>query len=104
VPRIELTTEGIVRITGCWAVFWILGGFSWPDNTPLFVRESHDYHLLVGWLSSFIMYLFGSISFSLVEHRIGVVVPVSIKILYVLAGLGLMAGSLVWWHIVKSPL
>jgi hypothetical protein len=102
--RIETTPKALLRFTGCWAVFWILGGFSWPENTPLFAAESHDYHLLLGWICSFVMYLFGSICFSLVRHKVGMVEPVSMRIFYILAGLGLMAGGLAWWHIVKSPL
>jgi hypothetical protein len=48
------------------------------------------------------MYLAGALSLSMVEHRIGQVEPVSIRVVYVLAGAGLMTGGLLWWYAARS--
>lgn len=101
-PGVRLGRKNLFLFAGCLLVFWILGGFSWPDNTMGAPRQAFDSNLSEAWSYCFLMYLAGAVSLSLVDHRIGLVEPVSIRIVYVLAGTGLMAGALLWWYAARS--
>lgn len=102
VPRIKLSRRNVFLFAACWLVFWILGGFSWPENTLGATQSAHDSAVSEAWSYCIYLYLAGAVSLSLVEHKIGEIEPVSIRVVYALAGAGLMAGGLLWWYAAKS--
>ena len=101
-PGIKLNRKNVFLFAGCWMVFWIFGGFSRPENTLSATPGTFDSSVSEVWSYCFTMYLAGALSLSLVEHRIGQVEPVSIRVVYVLAGAGLMTGGLLWWYAARS--
>lgn len=102
VPTIKLSRKNVFLFAACWLAFWNLGGFSWPESTSGMARSAHDSAVSEAWSHCFFLYLAGAVSLSLVEHRIGLIEPVSIRVVYALAGAGLMAGGLLWWYAAKS--
>ena len=103
-PRIRLSKGNVIIFTVAWAVYWALGGFSFPDKKAGVPDSVYFDSVSEVWLYSTAMYVLGSVSLGLVEHKVGFLVPVSIRVAYIAFGLLLMAGGIIWWNEFKAAL
>lgn len=84
----------------CLAAFYFLGGLTPPKVSP------DGYHrpakVRSAWVRCTAMFVVGAVSVSLVDHRVGLFEPTNLRILYVILGLVLMGGSLLWLNALKQ--
>lgn len=77
--------------------FAVLGGFSQPDIPEQFSSiRSHEV-----WSYCGLMFVVGAVCASLIDHPVGNLNRGSLRILYVLLGVGLMVAGAWWLHSIK---
>jgi hypothetical protein len=85
----------LVILVGAFAAF---GGFAQPELPEEFsVIRTHK-----AWSYCVIMFLTGAMCVSLIDHSVGNLDRTNLRFLYVLLGIGLMAGGAWWLHTMKS--
>jgi hypothetical protein len=90
----------LVLFSACVIAFFLLGGFALPevsDNSfmdPARVNKA--------WIWCVIMFLVGAGCVSVVDHFVGLMEPSNLRLLYVIIGILLMAGSFVWQQSLKQ--
>ena len=84
----------------CLAVFYFLGGFSAPQVSA----DGYHHSGPVGeaWIRCVMMFVAGAVAVSVVDHRVGLMDPTNLRILYVLLGLLLMGGAALWLNALKQ--
>ncbi len=78
----RLLTLGI-----CLLVFWLLGGFDFPDV------EGSQHRLRQAWLRWVALYVVGAVNVSLIDHKAGTMDPTNLRFAYILLGSMLMLGG-----------
>lgn len=79
-------------------VFAALGGFSGPELPEQFSSiRTHR-----AWSYCVTMFLVGAVCVSLIDHSVGTLDRTNLRFLYVLLGIGLMAGGAWWLYTVKN--
>lgn len=76
------------------AFFAWLGGFTPPSLAEDTLLDSH--RVAKAWRYCVLLYLVGSVSASLIDHFVGNLDRSNLRLLYVLLGVALMAGSCLW--------
>lgn len=76
------------------AFFAWLGGFTPPSLPEDSLLDSH--RVAKAWRYCVLLYLVGSVSASLIDHYVGNLDRSNLRLLYVLLGVALMAGSCLW--------
>jgi hypothetical protein len=92
-PRLAL-------FAACLAAFFLLGGFSPPEISE--DSMMHPRNVTRAWMCCVILFLVGAGSVSLVDHYVGLMEPSNIRLVYVIIGVLLMAGSFVWQRSLKQ--
>ena len=78
--------------------FAAMGGFSGPELPEQFrAVRSHQV-----WTYCVTMFVAGATCVSLVDHSMGTLDRTNLRFLYILLGIGLMAGGGWWLHVVKT--
>jgi hypothetical protein len=89
----------LVLFAACLAAFFLLGGFAPPEvSLDSFMDPAR---VNKAWLWCVILFLVGAGSVSVVDHYAGLMEPMNLRILYVIIGVLLMAGSFVWQRSLK---
>ena len=84
----------VVLLISLVAGFYFLGGFDAPpldENSILSQRR-----ITKGWLYCVVLFLTGAVSTSIVDHFVGNIERSNLRLLYIIIGVILMAGSLVY--------
>lgn len=76
------------------AVFWLFGGFSIPPPDASNLLDHHRF--AKAWRYCVIVYLIGAGSVSIVDHYVGNLDRMNIRLLYIILGTILMIGSSLW--------
>ncbi len=71
--------------------FWLLDGFTVPVVNP-----ARPGQFTKAWSYCVLLYGLGAICVSVVDHYVGLIDRKNIRALYIVLGLGLMAGSCFW--------
>lgn len=79
---------------GCLVLFFFLGGFTAPEIADDSMLQPAKVNR--AWMSCVIMFVVGAGCVSLVDHYVGVMEPSNLRLLYIIIGIVLMAGSFVW--------
>ncbi|MFT4550217.1 MAG: H+/Cl- antiporter ClcA [Verrucomicrobiales bacterium] len=97
------TPVRIATFVVCVAIFWILGGFE-----PLGSGLSEDFQPHVkmqkAWIYCIVAFLTGAVCVSFIEHKIGHVDPVNLRVAYIIFGVALMLLGILWHHSLVSGL
>ena len=95
----NLSLSRICLFLACLTAFWLLGGFE-------FVIPTSGYHdprrVTKGVTYCIAMFIAGAGCVSLVDHFVGTLDRSNIRLLYIIIGIVLMAGSYGYLHMLKS--
>ena len=83
----------------CLGGFAWWGGFSPPQNKDRQVTHVHGVRDV--WIKCTLMFVAGAVCVSLVDHRVGLMDPTHLRPVYVILGLFLMIGAVIWLQAVK---
>ena len=91
--ELNLSPIRLAIFAACVVAFWLLGGFTspWADIEYAPVGRSGR-----AWGYCILMFLAGAASVSVVDHFTGVMEPKNLRLVYVIMGILLMVGSLLW--------
>jgi hypothetical protein len=94
---------GLRRLTllaACLGVFFTLDGFSVPDapEDSLFQPGRTQ----KAWFYCVVLFIGGAVSASLIDHRVGLMEPTNIRLLYILVGGILMVSAILWLRSLKE--
>jgi hypothetical protein len=101
--EIRITAIRAMVFVGFTAVFYWFGGFS----NPGFLTEDTLYdgsRLTRAWIYTLAMFFGGAFSVCFIEHEIGILAPINLRFRYVLGGLGLMAGGVIWGQMLHQAI
>ncbi len=82
-------------LLACLAGFAILGGFTPPESHLGY--ENIPTKGVRAWLYCVAMFVTGAVSATVVDHWVGIMPPSSLRPLYVIAGVLLMAAFVIWY-------
>lgn len=85
----------------CIAAFGYWGGFAQPQTGGRYTPRNSG-TMMAAWGRCVLLFLTGAVCVSLVDHRVGLLDPINLRLLYVLLGLFLMGGSVLWIHALKQ--
>jgi hypothetical protein len=94
---------GLYRLAlfgACIALFFFLGGFDWPEVGDDSLMNPAQVHK--AWMWCVVMFLVGAGSVALVDHNVGLMEPANLRLLYIIIGVLLMAGSFIWQRSLKQ--
>ena len=80
--------------------FYLTGGFHSPDVHSLFRRERG--RILVTWLVTLVLYIAGAITAVYGHRSTGNLAPVSLRPLYIIAGIIAMIAAWVWGYTIRT--
>ena len=89
-------------LVGLLAVFWFLGGFEFP--VPSENSTFDPSRLSKAWMATVLLFVAGAISASLIDHWAGNVEPSNIRSAYIVLGVLLMGGGLLWQNSLRAAL
>jgi hypothetical protein len=81
---INVSIGRLAQLAACIALFVTLGGFSDPAMNQR------------AWLRLFLIFVAGAVSFSMVDHEVGLMDRTNLRFAYLVGGGVLMVASLVW--------
>ena len=90
----NFTIPRLLLLISLLAIFGMLGGFIppvLPEETGL-----SSARVTKAWFYCVLMFLSGAISTSIVDHHVGLIDRINLRLLYIIIGVGLMIGSIVW--------
>ena len=84
----------LLLLAGLIGFFWWLGGFTEPH---LGARGDYDLHRVSkAWAYCMLLFLWGAGCVSIVDHYVGNIERMNIRLIYIVLGMTLMIGSLLW--------
>jgi hypothetical protein len=96
----NFTLARLALFAVCVIVFFLLGGFARPDLSEYSYLDPARVNK--AWGMCVIMFLVGAGCVSVVDHFVGFMEPSNLRLLYVIIGILLMAGSFVWQQSLKQ--
>jgi hypothetical protein len=85
----------LAALLGAFALF---GGFSAPEMS----EYHHSRHVSRAWFMCIVLFVGGAVSFSIIEHTIGLMDPTNLRPAYVFIGLVLMLSGVLWLRALKE--
>ena len=99
-PTVNISPVRLAIFVGSWAVAYFLGFFTRPEHILGIDSDSLWYSFGEAEGSMLIGFIVGSIMFSFVDHKIGDMDPINLRIAYVIVGLFLMCSTVYFWNLV----
>lgn len=99
--ELRFTFFRIAILLALLAGFYFLGGFTNPATLDT-ADSFNTTKLTKAWLYTVIMFVAGASCVSVVEHEIGLMAPINLKFLYILIGIALMAGGVLWGNTLRQ--
>jgi hypothetical protein len=96
----NFTLPRLALLAACVIAFFLLGGFARPELSESSFLD--PVRVNKGWMLCVIMFLAGAGCVSVVDHFVGLMEPSNLRLLYIIIGILLMAGSFVWQRSLKQ--
>lgn len=98
--ELNLSVSRLLQLAALVAAFWYLAGFTPP---PVETHEFYDARRLgEAWFRCVVLFLSGAVAATVVDHYVGNLDRSNLRLLYILLGILLMGGSLLWLHSLKQ--
>lgn len=78
---------------GCLVALWYLGGYRYPLQPEALVNGRTAGQ---SWMLAHLLYLVGAGSFALIDQRVGPEKEINLRLVYLVAGIGMMTASVIW--------
>ncbi|TLD69620.1 hypothetical protein FEM03_16820 [Phragmitibacter flavus] len=82
--------------------FWLWGGFSVPNLPEDDYRDPSK--VARAWGQAILLFLAGAVAVSVIDHYVGNLDRTNLRLLYILVGIIMMIGSVLWLKGMRSPI
>jgi len=79
--------------------FWYMEGFTKPEYISRGLQEDS---VAEAWMRCVLMYLGGAVAATIIDHQVGTMDRTNLRPVYIIVGIALMAGSLLWLDVLKE--
>ena len=97
--ELNFELKRLAILAGLLVIFAAWGGFGAVGNSK---GEFDSARVGRAWRYCVMMYVAGAVCVSIVDHTVGNLDRTNLRFLYVILGIGLMAGGAFWLHTVRS--
>ena len=96
----NFSLKRLALLAACLVAFFLLGGFSQPEVPQgVLTNRIND-----AWLKIVLLFVGGAVCVSVIDHVTGTLDPTNLRAAYVVLGVLMMAGSVIWLRAFKDVL
>ena len=99
--RLNFSLVRLIILVAALLVFSLFQGFS-PPNVEHTESLADENAIKRAWIISLALFFVGAIAVSVIDHRVGLLDPTNLRLLYVVVGAALMIFSIYWQGSIKK--